>query len=748
MPTIPIQGTTIYIYYGNADPIFPTPNPVETPPIGPFTRAIDNPIIPIGDPGAGAGLLAENIVYDEVTGHYWMVHAIYRGGSYGVGLVWSDTPTDATSWNWHGNVYTHTGSGSFAPHILKENGTWYIFFAILPNIVYMTSPTIDGTYSSPAVVLTNTEPWEAYRVDEPYVFKRNDDKWILMYMGDYGSAHEQIGYATSDNITGPYVKYEENPCLPFGPPGSYDAGTVADPWVYEFNGTYYIGYTVSPTTSSPWQTAVATTTDWLNFTKQGIIFPLASSGWDAVNCFRGAITRIGDTYVFAYTGDAYKMGVATQPVYMSPENLINNGDAVFDFFDDFEESAIDPSKWTFASGDISQTNIENGLLSLNATSTHIKINAQSTFGMNYMGETKAYHPNQGTQDMIAEVGFADNAWNAVRIVDDFLLGTTYWQRQAKTDGQPDEYFNMAQEADQDWHVFHVFRETPDIAGFQIDNQAVETTTGTANTSVPTSNIPPFLMSYGNGNQFVVDWTRVRKWIGQDPTTSIEAEEYMQILDLKVILEGAFNGVDMSTDLNDQGLLPLNQPYLSGPWFYTGTESAVEIPNSEIVDWLLVELRDATDAISAISATTVARQAAFLLNNGNIVGIDGEALLQFDVPIEHQLYAVVWHRNHLSVMSANPLTRNPEGLYIYDFSFSSSQAHENGQLDLGGGIYGMYGGDLVPDGEINDLYDILFWILETGTSGYLNTDANLDGQINNQDKNDYWFKNLGSETKVP
>ena len=113
------------------------------------------------------------------------------------------------------------------------------------------------------------------------------------------------------------------------------------------------------------------------------------------------------------------MGIATQPVYMIPENLINNGDAVFDFFDDFEESAIDPSKWTFASGDISQTNIENGLLSLNATSTHIKINAQSTFGMNYMGETKAYHPNQGIQDMIAEVGFADNAWNAVRIVDDF-----------------------------------------------------------------------------------------------------------------------------------------------------------------------------------------------------------------------------------------------------------------------------------------------------------------------------------------
>jgi len=77
---------------------------------------------------------------------------------------------------------------------------------------------------------------------------------------------------------------------------------VADPWVVEFQGTYYIGYTVSPSKSSPWQTAYATTTDWQTFTKHRIILPLGPSGtWDAVNTFRGAVTRIGDTYVFPYT---------------------------------------------------------------------------------------------------------------------------------------------------------------------------------------------------------------------------------------------------------------------------------------------------------------------------------------------------------------------------------------------------------------------------------------------------------------
>ncbi len=70
--------------------------------------------------------------------------------------------------------------------------------------------------------------------------------------------------------------------------GSFDAGTVADPWVYEYHGTYYIGYTVSSTKNSPWQTALATTTDWINFTKHGVILPAAGTAFDAANSFSGA----------------------------------------------------------------------------------------------------------------------------------------------------------------------------------------------------------------------------------------------------------------------------------------------------------------------------------------------------------------------------------------------------------------------------------------------------------------------------
>ena len=300
IPVLPMDGTTIYIYCGNSDPYVDPPVLVETPPAGPFTKSDENPIVPIDDPyttDPGRGLLAENIVYDPVTSHYWMVFANYRSSS--IGLVWSDDPTNPDAWHWHdGSVIT---SGN-APHIMEHNGTWYIFYADRAvsspyPIVVQSSASITGPYGNKQTILQSTEAWEAYRVDEPYVFQRSDGKWILMYMGDAGGAVEQIGYAEADDLLGPYTKFNSDDpaepdglCLTFGPAGSYDAGTVADPWVYEFEGTSYIGYTVSPTSGSPWQTALATTTDWETFTKQGLLLDRGTE----YNSFRGAVTRIGD----------------------------------------------------------------------------------------------------------------------------------------------------------------------------------------------------------------------------------------------------------------------------------------------------------------------------------------------------------------------------------------------------------------------------------------------------------------------
>ncbi len=539
MPVLPANGVTnVFIYYGN--PAATNPAALQVmPPIGPFTRAASNPIIPAGDPNNGQQILAENMVYDNASGHYWMVFAHYTS-PYGVGLMWSDTPTDPTSWNWGGIVYTSANSGGFAPCLVQYQGTNYIFFSdwsgayfgAQHSIVYITSTDISGPYSAPTTVLSPaTGTWENWRVDEPYVFQRDDGVWIMVYMGDAeaingsqsGDPQEQVGYAYASAITGPYTKYANNPVIPFGPPGSYDVGTCADPWVYEFNHTFYIGYTVSSTASSPWQTAMVTTTDWTNFPKLGVIFPLDSSGWDSVNSFRGAVSLVNSNYILSYTGDGYEAGIATQAVYQP----INTPAAVFDFYDNFPGTSLNGNNWTIQNGSSSQAVVANGQLTLTAnSSSYVKIMSQQTFGMNYMVEAYAQHPQEGTLNMVPEVGFDDGTFGStVRIVDDFPTSTTYWSREAKLSGQADNFTTMAEKSDSGWHTFHIYRQNSQVAGFQIDTNAVEAVT---NANVPTSSLAAFLMSYTSGanNQFVVDWIRVRQYVSPAPVASLGTLAYL------------------------------------------------------------------------------------------------------------------------------------------------------------------------------------------------------------------------------
>ena len=220
------------------------------------------------------------------------------------------------------------------------------------------------------------------------------------------------------------------------------------------------------------------------------------------------------------------------------------------------------------------------------------------------------------------------------------------------------------------------------------------------------------------------------------------------LDVTVFLEGPFDSPDMNTDLNLAGLLPLAQPYYSTPWNYNGTESVVFMPNGNVVDWVLVEIRDAVDAVSATPATIFSRQAAFILNDGSIVGLDGSGILYFDGSINNNLFLVIYHRNHLGVMSASPLTLN--GIYSYDFSSGEGQANGGnlGHKYIGGGKYGMIAGDGNGNGEINLDDKINIWEAQAGQYDYLQGDYKLNGQVYNFDKNDLWRINYGKESQVP
>ena len=98
----------------------------------------------------------------------------------------------------------------------------------------------------------------------------------------------------------------------------------------------------------------------------------------------------------------------------------------------------------------------------------------------------------------------------------------------------------------------------------------------------------------------------------------------------------------------QNVVPTGQPFNTVPWTYTGTESFTTLPTN-VIDWVLVELRNGTT-----SDTMVKRKAGLVKNDGTIINADDGLPISFEIA-EGNYYVVIYHRNHLPIMSATPVT---------------------------------------------------------------------------------------------
>jgi hypothetical protein len=246
--------------------------------------------------------------------------------------------------------------------------------------------------------------------------------------------------------------------------------------------------------------------------------------------------------------------------------------------------------------------------------------------------------------------------------------------------------------------------------------------------------------YPDGEQF---------WGDMETPTPGQQNVYFLKLMAKVFLEGPFDETEMITGLNINGAIPTSQPFNTEPWDYYGTENVVSFPN-DVVDWLLIELRDATDAASATPETIISRQAALIRKDGAVVDIDGyTTTLQCDfTAISNNIFVVIYHRNHLAVMSAQAIVET-DGVYSYDFTSGETKAFggEFGHKEIFGNIWGMIGGDSDANGTINS-GDKMIWQSDAGLNGYKAGDLNLDSEVDNIDKNGIWGNNQEAESQVP
>ncbi len=124
------------------------------------------------------------------------------------------------------------------------------------------------------------------------------------------------------------------------------------------------------------------------------------------------------------------------------------------------------------------------------------------------------------------------------------------------------------------------------------------------------------------------------------------------LNIRVFLEGPYTSNTMSTNLTGSNAFPKSQPYNKEPWNYYGTESVTSVPVN-VVDWVLVELRSDANTPSNI------KRAGFIKNDGWIVDTDGSSQLTFEGVADGNYYIVVYHRNHLSIMSSSAQSLNTD-----------------------------------------------------------------------------------------
>ncbi len=250
------------------------------------------------------------------------------------------------------------------------------------------------------------------------------------------------------------------------------------------------------------------------------------------------------------------------------------------------------------------------------------------------------------------------------------------------------------------------------------------------------NNPDTLLGYG-----IPDYLKADSMLSVPVTTEIT-------LNIKVFLQGPYGNNTMSAGLLN--VLPEEQPYDVAPFNYFGNEQVSSIPGNDITDWILVELRNATTPSQAGPATVIARRAAFLKQNGLVVDTSGTNMLTFEVPDNANVFVVIYHRNHLSVMSSEAMGVAGKEVVAWDFTtgFDKVYGGAAGYKALPGGAFGMAAGDGNADGSINKPDEMFMWEESAGEQGYFAGDYNCNTQTDNVDKDNLWYYNSGLTSQVP
>ncbi len=241
-----------------------------------------------------------------------------------------------------------------------------------------------------------------------------------------------------------------------------------------------------------------------------------------------------------------------------------------------------------------------------------------------------------------------------------------------------------------------------------------------------------LFQTGNGRSNGVCWV--------DATTPAFSNFYLHkssaVVSDTVFLQGPASGSTMTAALQNYSgtntdLLPTTDPYgLSTVYSNINNVAGIAGP---VVDWVKVEIRNATDAVTL--GTIVQSRALLLKPNGTIVDPATGTAPLFDA-YPYPVRMVVKHRNHLAIMS-NTVT-GFVGPVSYDFTTALSKAANDfsdpDQMVQVGSKWCMWAGDVNQDGfiESSDATSVFTNADLSLSDVYDPTDINFDGFVESAD----------------
>lgn len=205
-----------------------------------------------------------------------------------------------------------------------------------------------------------------------------------------------------------------------------------------------------------------------------------------------------------------------------------------------------------------------------------------------------------------------------------------------------------------------------------------------------------------------------------PNCNTACDENTFSIQTKALWEGYFDGTTHTLDLNENGLLPVQQPFGSS---VTNTTASYNTPQA--VDWVGVCIHN------TVNAPAIECIAALIYPDGTIHNTTGDDCLTFQNGMTNGAYHIsVHHEGHLSLYSSQTVTTGD----FYDFSSSLSMADGIQQMKNINGNWLAFGGDYDKNGIINN-EDFNIWSNQgAAVNVYTPADADGNGVINNMDYN--------------